>query len=356
MYHQVAQAIKQRARTGVYEADMPLPSVRALSSEFGVSLTVIQRAVGYLEEEGMVVSHHGKGITLIGEEGCQQTAITFGFIQPYAGTESFHKNVLGFVDEAFADRYNFVVVRASNHDPVREREIAEHFVANGVKGIILWPTEEDPNGEYFAKLSRTTPVVVVDRLLAGADLPTVVIDAVKLGHDVCQEVFGPRKRMLVVIDDLKVSPYDDTIRGITEAAAEMNRSDDVKVVRIGISDLIRQVTRMNYSNVNATGEQIADLLQEGGFDTLFCTQDNFLDFVLMETGIIDSLPQVQLIAPVVVDGNVRTRKYNEIRPWTWSWDSAEVVSKGADIVQRWVLSRNRPQGITRIPQRRIRPA
>ena len=78
LYHQVAQTLKQRVRTGLYRSGNPLPSLRTLGEEFKVSPSVIYRAVRDLEESGIVVTHHGKEVRVKEEEGCEKAAIVFG--------------------------------------------------------------------------------------------------------------------------------------------------------------------------------------------------------------------------------------------------------------------------------------
>ena len=133
MYSQIAQAIKQRVRVGIYKSGEELPSVRTIGKEFGVSVKAVHQAIHTLEENGIVQTHPGKGMIVVNEENCERAAIIFGFIHPYMSSMGFNRDVLEYVDEAFSERSNFIVVRSSKDDPVIEHEIAEHLVANGIK-------------------------------------------------------------------------------------------------------------------------------------------------------------------------------------------------------------------------------
>ncbi|MFA5206552.1 MAG: GntR family transcriptional regulator [Lentisphaeria bacterium] len=75
LYRQIAQALRQRVRTGVYAAGRPLPTLRALAVEYGVSVYAIPKAIYELEKEQVVVTQHGKGITVMAEKPCDQAAI-----------------------------------------------------------------------------------------------------------------------------------------------------------------------------------------------------------------------------------------------------------------------------------------
>jgi len=46
-----------------------------------------------------------------------------------------------------------------------------------------------------------------------------------------------------------------------------------------------------------------------------------------------------------VGGTMKSRKYHHYEPIKWLINSGEVVSKAADLLQRWLLSRKKPKGI-----------
>jgi DNA-binding transcriptional MocR family regulator len=62
LYKQIAQEISDKILAGEFESEKPLPSVRTLSLNLGVSHMTIVKAYEKLEQDNMVVKHHGKGI------------------------------------------------------------------------------------------------------------------------------------------------------------------------------------------------------------------------------------------------------------------------------------------------------
>jgi GntR family transcriptional regulator len=58
-YQQVARLIRQRIQTG--ELGPRLPSYMDLAHELGVAPMTVQRAIGVLREEGLVVTYPGRG-------------------------------------------------------------------------------------------------------------------------------------------------------------------------------------------------------------------------------------------------------------------------------------------------------
>ncbi len=350
LHLQVATQLEQRVRKGVYTDRQPLPSFRTLSKELGVSLNVVQRAVYHLQEKRILVPHHGRGVAVESAKRCKRTSLLFGFIQPYSSREAFEQQVLLYAEEAFANRDNMMIVRSSQGSAQKEREVAEHLLNNGIQGILLWPVENNTNGEFFQELSRQIPVVLVDRLLEQADLPAVVLDFYTAGKTICQEMFGVRKhrKMLAVIDDLDISTYNDLMRGLRDQADSLGRPTDLTIERMPITPMIQQWNTANFSRVEASRVVLDRLLQSGEYDVLFCPQEEYLDYVMIETSLFRQYPNVQLCSldsPVL---NTRSKTYNESGVLTWSMDFPRIISIAADLLQQCVLSRTRIRRVEKL--------
>lgn len=61
IYEQLMEQIKGEIIRGTLKADDPLPSVRGLSAQLRISALTVKKAYDRLEEEGFVVTIHGKG-------------------------------------------------------------------------------------------------------------------------------------------------------------------------------------------------------------------------------------------------------------------------------------------------------
>lgn len=61
IYEQLVEQIKGLIVKGELTADSILPSVRGLSGELKISALTVKKAYDALEEEGLVVTVHGKG-------------------------------------------------------------------------------------------------------------------------------------------------------------------------------------------------------------------------------------------------------------------------------------------------------
>jgi len=348
---QVAHTLQQRVRTGLYGSGQPLPSIRTLCRELSVSQGVVQQAIRKLEEDGIVKAHHGKGILVENKSACDRAAIFFGVIHPYAGSMHYHRDVLGYVDEAFAERSNFAVVRSSKDDPALERSICEHLIANGVKGLLVWSTNDDPNGGFFLELSKQIPVVLIDRLLPGVDLPSVVLDYFACGQDICQTMLGQRqhKRLLVLMDNLWISSYQELSRGIEQMARQMNRSHDLTILQLPLTETIQRFDGMDWSDGSWLVPYMRRVLSEGGYDAVFSTQGELIDGIFCQMDLADEFPDVQTATLAAAHPAARSLKYSKRMHLEWYSDACEMFSTAADMVQRWVLSRCRPQEHVAVP-------
>ena len=61
MYLQIMEQIRARVAAGDWEPGKELPSIRALAAALNVSVITIKRAYLDLENEGVIVTRHGKG-------------------------------------------------------------------------------------------------------------------------------------------------------------------------------------------------------------------------------------------------------------------------------------------------------
>jgi GntR family transcriptional regulator len=61
IYLQIMEQIKQRIAVGDWTEGQPIPSIRQLAVDTGVSVITVKRAYLELEREGVIVTHHGKG-------------------------------------------------------------------------------------------------------------------------------------------------------------------------------------------------------------------------------------------------------------------------------------------------------
>jgi hypothetical protein len=166
-----------------------------------------------------------------------------------------------------------------------------------------------------------------------------------------QTLFGERdcSRLLVIRDDLDISPYRELDQGMTTVAAELGREGDYTVVQLPVSDLIHDWNRGDFSKLEQQRDYVARLLTEGGYDAIFCQHEDFLDYVFVQMGLVDQFANVQLATLTGPDTSVRTVRYRRLDVQQWVSDFPRMISDAAEMLQSWVLDRERPSGVRRVP-------
>ena len=61
IYEQIAGQMKEQIMSGGLKKDTALPSVRSLARELRISALTVKKAYDALEQEGFVITVHGKG-------------------------------------------------------------------------------------------------------------------------------------------------------------------------------------------------------------------------------------------------------------------------------------------------------
>lgn len=68
IYQQVAAILRRQILSGELAADRPLPSKTTMRQRYGVAQGTIEKALGVLRAEGLVVTVTGRGVYVLPEE------------------------------------------------------------------------------------------------------------------------------------------------------------------------------------------------------------------------------------------------------------------------------------------------
>lgn len=66
IYEQIVGQVKEQIMNGTLKQDAALPSVRTLSKDLRISALTVKKAYDTLEQEGFVITVHGKGSFVAG--------------------------------------------------------------------------------------------------------------------------------------------------------------------------------------------------------------------------------------------------------------------------------------------------
>jgi DNA-binding LacI/PurR family transcriptional regulator len=259
----------------------------------------------------------------------------------------FAHQVIQAAVAAFNQKANFLFMDSSNNDPVLERQLAEHFIENGVAGLMIWPTSDDYNGEYFRELSKKKSLVLVDRKMLGVDLPIVMHDYLNCGKEVatCLLKEKQRKRVLILMDNIHLSSYQDMLKGLEVGATALGRNQDLTIINFPISRIIEKlIMDADTNDIYSTSEQIKRIIVEGDYDAVFCMHDQFIDYVLVQTGVLDAMPHVQIAHLREQGPLIKSLKFIESRSLEWTCDIRAMMLEASEALKQKVFFKKKMPG------------
>jgi len=169
----VCEALRADIVGGAFSDNMPLPSLRTLATQYGVSVYTARQAVNELIHRNLVESRHGSG-TYVTRRGL---ARKIGVVVPgIAYSDYFRPFVSRFVGLCERGGYNPIFRDDWPADPQKRAKAVLRFVRDLVKeevaGIVFQPLEHFPKADYAnrkiaAALDEAgVPLVLVDSDIA----------------------------------------------------------------------------------------------------------------------------------------------------------------------------------------------
>ena len=348
--HYVRLARRLRSRFG--EGDLEggrLPSYRMLADEFSVSIGVVQRAMELLRQESLVRIHHGKGGLVVPGKQLQPEIAKYGMIHPYTAGNEFEHNLIAIASDVFDRECNHAVpiVRSSGNEAVRERELAETMVYNGVRGLLLSPENSGANAAYFTELAHRTPVMLIDQPLAGTELPAVIFDYADAGREIGTELRSRGCRRTVLLLNEKNN------RSIDELAAAMAEKLEISFLKLPLFRAERLVEKGDYTLFDVNAAALRRELESGSADSLFCPFCLHLDYLFM-----GEMPEElrRRIVPATLCNTlpeIHSRTYCTSGILEWELSHLKLLTLATERLIKWCRSGRRPRGIRRIKLARM---
>lgn len=288
LYMEAARLIKQRIKQGEYAPDSLLPSIRQLSKALGLSHNAVQRAIQQLETERIVTSQHGVGVKVLAADDCQTTAHWIALVQPYHSLASV--TLQRGLEQAMEDRSNFCVVKTSDNDSQRERQLIDHLIDNGINGLLLWPVDDDHNVDYLNEVVKRVPTVVLDRHVQGINAPVVVHDYDAAGRAMVDHLVSKKcRKILVICDPVTIPTFDELKFAIRDQCDKHGISRELHMCNEPVLEIINQCQEGDFRLARQRAKAILPMLQSDDFNAVICPQEQYLKYVLALDKGLDSL-------------------------------------------------------------------
>lgn len=264
LYEKIYRTIKQEISSGKYEVGDKIPTEKEVMSRFSVSRLTAKNAINLLAEENLVQRTPGKG-TFVCKLPSQKV-----LVEQSSSKQSINSRVIGCVLSDFTDGYGstllkelvnafekekyHLIIKLSNESQTKESTYINELLSLGVCGLIVLPVQAEYFNSTLLKIALSdTPLVLLDRKLAGIDVPFVGSNNSKGAYDATSELIqlGHKNISVVTNFSAKNSATTERIEGIRSAFSDNSLPIDES---IWIPDL-----KLNYYNIDNTKALEADI-------------------------------------------------------------------------------------------------
>jgi len=200
---------------------------------------------------------------------------TIGLIIPVLS--QFYTPMMQAINEGAHQNGYDLLLSSSEEEASRERDLLEMFVAKRISGILLGPCSEE-NADLLAEIQAGgTPVVQVNRKIAGLQADSVVADVFRAAYQATEHLIGRGRRQIAYLG------HDPT----TLCNAQKKEGYDAALQAHGLAgDLVIRVKE--HDPVQIAGALNAFIDSGRAFDALICTTQGKTVIalrILMERGI-----------------------------------------------------------------------
>lgn len=186
-YGDLVRYLENEIESGALKQGDKLPSENELTERFGVSRQTVRRAIGILEEQGVVRSVRGSG-TYVGSDKRENPGRKnrIAVLTTYVDSYIFPKTIQGIESVLFERGYS-VQLSFTNNTLEREKNVLTDLISrDDVAGIIVEGTKSGlPNPNlmlYHQLLNRRVPVLFVNTFYPELAVPHVSLNDVEVAE------------------------------------------------------------------------------------------------------------------------------------------------------------------------------
>jgi len=185
LYKQIQEHIMNKIQSGQLRPKDRIASEQELMSEFNVSKITVKNALTALADEGIIIRVQGKGSFVApdlkmnannqSQNGNDKPRL-IGFIVPILKTSVIQK-LVDYVEYYLKDAGYHMILRITRESSNTESQIISELIEIGVRGLIVFPTEDEKYSEALLRLSLDKyPFVFIDRYLRNINSYTITSD------------------------------------------------------------------------------------------------------------------------------------------------------------------------------------
>lgn len=187
-YERVKQDISEKILSEVYRVNEKLPTESELMEIYHVSRFTVRHAIGELEKENFVYRIQGRGMFVNEWKNKPRPSVenkTIGLITTHIADYIF-PNIITGVDNYISNYGYSILIANTQNNPDRERKSLTNLLSNKLSGLIIEPTRSALNNVnksiYENIKSMGIPMLFINAVYDGLDIPYLIMDDVKIGE------------------------------------------------------------------------------------------------------------------------------------------------------------------------------
>lgn len=242
LYKQIYQSIKDQILSGELRPKDRVPSEQEFMDEFMVSKITVKNALAVLVDEGLVIRIQGKGTFVSPDTSSVTVEATSSRSLPVAPVLQHNNyNYIGLVIPTMKTKviqrlvdyveyyvkeagYQLVlhITRESSHE--ESHSVEQLTNTQGVRGIIVFPTEDESYNESLLRLSLDKyPFVFIDRYLRNIDTYRITSDNWGGAYETVDRLLKEGHRQIALISpDNTNTTIEDRTHGFEKAYIDSN--------------------------------------------------------------------------------------------------------------------------------------
>ncbi|GAB1482434.1 LacI family DNA-binding transcriptional regulator [Treponema sp.] len=221
---------------------MKIATVRDVAALAGVSTATVSRALdpGYTEKVASETRERVLAAAVklnykanhVARSLKTRSTRTIAILAPELSNDFFMELAEGMEKELDASGYMLLVASSANSQ-IEEKKRLKVLAERLVDGIVVIPA--GPRGEHLQELADSgTPIVLVDRLVEGADLDAVLSGNEEGAFELTRELLSDGFRRITFMGgDLSISTAKERLAGFTRALSEAGIEAKEEMIRLG---------------------------------------------------------------------------------------------------------------------------
>lgn len=229
LYKKIQEDIRFLIRSGQLRPGDRVPSEKELAEQYHVSQITTKNAINGLAEEGILVRHRGKGTFVYPNHAEPQSMSRhkglIGLILPCMKTK-VDQLIMNAVERYVRESGYHLLVKITQESPLEESRAIEDFMLLRVKGLIIFPIEQEMYNNDILRLSLNRfPLVLIDRYMKEIETYSVAADNLDGACRAVSHLLGRgHERIAFITVKVTNSATADRAAGFEKAFLERNLS------------------------------------------------------------------------------------------------------------------------------------